>query len=212
MVSEVDEQIGRVLNALDATGERERTVIVFASDNGLAMGQNGLLGKQSLYEHSVGVPMLIIDPRSKKHGFKTDALCYLYDLYPTLCDIAGIEIPASVTGVSLKPLLEGTTDKLRDDIFLAYSNQQRALIKDDYKYIIYNVEGKITEQLFNLKKDPKEMANLADAMPQKTAEYKEMLTQRLKERQDFCNIDTPLWWKDGHKITWNELINLYIFE
>lgn len=100
--------------------------------------------------------MLIIDPRSKKHGFKTDALCYLYDLYPTLCDIVGIEIPASVTGVSLKPLLEGTTDKLRDDIFLAYSNQQRALVKDDYKYIIYNVEGKITEQLFNLKKDPKE--------------------------------------------------------
>ena len=176
------------------------------------MGQNGLLGKQSLYEHSVGVPMLIIDPRSKKHGFKTDALCYLYDLYPTLCDIVGIEIPASVTGVSLKPLLEGTTDKLRDDIFLAYSNQQRALVKDDYKYIIYNVEGKITEQLFNLKKDPKEMANLADAMPQKAAAYKEMLTQRLKKQQDFCNIDTPLWWKDGHKITWDELINLFIFE
>jgi arylsulfatase A-like enzyme len=109
-------------------------------------------------------------------------------------------------------LLEGTTDKLRDDIFLAYSNQQRALVKDDYKYIIYNVEGKITEQLFNLKKDPKEMANLADAMPQKAAAYKEMLIQRLKEQQDFCNIDTPLWWKDGHKITWDELINLYIFE
>lgn len=70
MVSEVDEQIGRVLNALNATGEREHTVIVFASDNGLAMGQNGLLGKQSLYEHSVGVPMLIIDPRSKNMDSK----------------------------------------------------------------------------------------------------------------------------------------------
>ena len=67
------------------------------------------------------------------------------------------------------------------------------------------MEGKITEQLFNLKKDPKEMANLADAMPQKAAAYKEMLIQRLKEQQDFCNIDTPLWWKDGHKITWDEL-------
>ena len=69
MVSEVDEQIGRVLNALNATGEREHTVIVFASDNGQAMGRKGLSGKQSLYEHCVGVPMLIIDPRSKKHGF-----------------------------------------------------------------------------------------------------------------------------------------------
>ena len=49
-------------------------------------------------------------------------------------------------------------------------------------------------------------------MPQKAAAYKEMLIQRLKEQQDFCNIDTRLWWKDGHKITWDELINLFIFE
>ncbi|WP_303874191.1 sulfatase-like hydrolase/transferase [Bacteroides acidifaciens] len=212
MVSEVDEQIGRILKALDATGERDRTIIVFASDNGLAMGQNGLLGKQSLYDHSVGVPMLIIDPRNKKQGTKNDALCYLYDLYPTLCDMVGIEIPTSVTGLSLKPLLEGATDKLREDVFLAYSNQQRALVKDNYKYIIYNVNGKITEQFFDLKKDPGEMINLADAMPQKASTYKKLLSQRLKEHQDFCNLDTPFWWEDGHKITWNELIKLYIFE
>ncbi|WP_459777139.1 sulfatase-like hydrolase/transferase, partial [Bacillus altitudinis] len=62
MVSEVDLQIGRVVDALEESGNMDNTIIVFASDNGLAMGQNGLIGKQSLYEHSVGVPMAIITP------------------------------------------------------------------------------------------------------------------------------------------------------
>ena len=115
--------------------------------------------------------MLIIDPRSKKHGFKTDALCYLYDLYPTLCDIVGIEIPASVTGVSLKPCWkEPQTNFVTTSSW--HTQPTTGTGKDDYKYIIYNVEGKITEQLFNLKKDPKEMANLADAMPQKPPHIK----------------------------------------
>ncbi|MFV0545247.1 MAG: sulfatase-like hydrolase/transferase [Bacteroides sp.] len=212
MVSEVDLQIGRVLQALDEIGERDNTIIVFASDNGLAMGQNGLLGKQSLYEHSIGVPMLIIDPRAKKAPRKTEALCYLYDIYPTLCDLAGLKTPSSVTGRSLKPVLDGKTNKHRKDIFLAYSNQQRALVTADYKYIIYNVNGKITEQLFDLRKDSGELVNLVDRKPKKAAAYKSLLAQRMKENKDFCDLSQPLWWKDGHKLTWNELIKLYIFE
>lgn len=212
MVSEVDVQIGRVLEALEATGERDNTIIVFASDNGLAMGQNGLLGKQNLYDHSVGVPMLIVDPHAVRKGEKTEALCYLYDIYPTLCELVGLDIPESVTGRSLKHVMEGTADKHREDIFLAYSNQQRGLVKDGYKYIIYNVEGKITEQLFDLKSDSGELVNLAADDPEKTAGYRILLSQRMKENRDFCSLDNPLWWKDGRKLTWDELINLYIFE
>lgn len=212
MVSEVDTQIGRVLEALDASGKRDNTIIVFASDNGLAMGQNGLLGKQSLYEHSIAVPMAIIDPRTNKKGRNSEALCYLYDIYPTLCELTGIEIPASVTGRSLKPILEGKTDKHREDLFLSYSNQQRALVKDGYKYIIYNVEGKITEQLFNLQNDPGETTNLCEQEPERAATYHTLLGQRMKESNDFCQLENPLWWSDGHKITWEELIKLYIFE
>lgn len=212
MVSEVDVQIGRVLDALDKSGNRENTIIVFASDNGLAMGQNGLIGKQSLYDHSVGVPMLIIDPRKPQPGRRTEALCYLYDLYPTLCELVGVEVPASVTGRSLKPVLEGTAEQHREDLFLIYSNQQRALLKDGYKYIVYNVEGKITEQLFDLTNDPGELVNLVEKEPEKAAAYKAMLHQRMQENHDFCNLNEPLWWKDGHKLTWEECQTLYLFE
>lgn len=212
MVSEVDVQIGRIMEALEKTGKKDNTIIVFASDNGLAMGQNGLLGKQSLYEHSVGVPMSIIDPRNRKNGRKSDALCYLYDIYPTLCELSGLEVPASVEGRSLKPVLDGTTDTLRSDIFLIYSNLHRGLVKDGYKYIIYNVNGKITQQLFDLHKDRGETDNLAGAMPQKAEQYRQLLARRMKENNDFCSLDTDLWWKDGHKLEWDELIKLYIFE
>ena len=212
MVSEVDLQIGRVLEALEKTGKKDNTIIVFASDNGLALGQNGLLGKQSLYEHSVKVPMCIVDPRNEKNQRQSDALCYLYDIYPTLCEMAGIEIPASVTGRSLNSVVKGSAEEHREDLFLIYSNLHRGLVKDGYKYIIYNVNGTITEQLFNLNDDEGEINNLAAQMPDKATDYKALLGQRMKENNDFCNLDNKLWWNDGHKIKWNELIKLYIFE
>lgn len=212
MVSEVDVQIGRVMDALEKTGKRDNTIIVFASDNGLAMGQNGLLGKQNLYEHSISVPMSVIDPRRGQKGRKTNALCYLYDIYPTLCELTGTDIPGSVTGHSLKAVLDGKSDKHREDLFLIYSNQQRALVKEHYKYIVYNVKGQVTEQLFDLQKDPGETYNLAHEMPEKLIGYKSLLSKRMAENNDFCKLEEPFWWKDGHKLTWDELIKLYIYE
>lgn len=211
MVSEVDEQIGRVLEALEHSGKKDNTIIIFASDNGLAMGQNGLLGKQSLYEHSVGVPMAMIVPQSMKKGH-SEALCYLSDIYPTLCELTGLEIPASVTGKSLLPVLKGEVETVRTDLFLAYSNQQRGIVSDGYKYIVYNVEGKQTEQLFDLRKDPGELVNLASEFPEKKEELHHLLQVRMKENHDFCDLSNPVWWSDGHKLTWEELIGLYIFE
>ena len=82
----------------------------------------------------------------------------------------------------------------------------------NYKYIIYNVEGKITEQLFNLQNDPGETTNLCEQEPERAATYHTLLGQRMKESNDFCQLEDPLWWSDGHKITWEELIKLYIFE
>ena len=211
MVSEVDLQIGRVLDALEKTGRKDNTILVFASDNGLAMGQNGLLGKQSLYEHSVGVPLAIVDFRKETKERHSEALCYLSDLFPTLCDLTGIETPSSVTGQSLYPAMKGAEGPYQD-IFLAYSNQQRALVKDGFKYIIYNVEGKITEQLFDLEADPGEMNNLAASQPEKVKEYRALLAGRMKEHGDFCDLDKNPWWSDGHKLEWEELIQLYVFD
>lgn len=202
MVNEVDCQIGRVIDALKRSGNYDNTIIVFASDNGLAMGQNGLIGKQSLYEHSVGVPLAIIDPANRSHrGEKSQALCYLYDLFPTLCDMLHLAVPESVTGKSFASCLKRPDKPHRQQIMLGYGNQQRALVRDGYKYIIYNVEGVMHEQLFDLSADPGEMNNLSEQMPQKAAQYRSWLSQSMRTSGDFCSLNNPLWWSDGYKIT-----------
>lgn len=213
MVNEVDCQIGRVIDALKRSGNYDNTIIVFASDNGLAMGQNGLIGKQSLYDHSVGVPLAVIDPDNRSNrGEKSQALCYLYDLFPTLCSMLHLDVPASVTGKSFESCLTRPDMPHRQQLMLGYGNQQRAIVSDGYKYIIYNVEGVMHEQLFDLNADPGEIHNLAEQIPQTAEQYRNWLAQAMRTSGDFCRLDNPLWWSDGHKITWDELINLYIFE
>lgn len=105
MVTHVDRRVGDLVKALKETGEYENTIIVFAGDNGLAVGQHGLMGKQNVYEHSVGVPLMIKGAGSNVQGKKSDKLCYLIDVFPTLCDMTGTDIPASVDGVSLVPVI-----------------------------------------------------------------------------------------------------------
>ena len=211
MVSEVDYQIGRILNTLKEKGELDNTIIVFASDNGLAVGRHGLLGKQNLYEHSVCVPMAMVIPGTEK-GIRKDVDCYLYDIYPTLCDLLKIAPAESVTGISLVPVLNGS-GKHRDQLFLAYSSFQRALVKDGWKYIIYNVDGTVTEQLFNLQADPDEMVNLAyDAKYEfKKQAYKRVLKEEMKKNNDFCNLDQHFWIGKPGKMPWSEASKLYVY-
>ncbi|KPL09411.1 hypothetical protein AMJ85_06655, partial [candidate division BRC1 bacterium SM23_51] len=91
MITHLDAQIGRVLAALEETGHAQDTIIIFSGDNGLAVGQHGLLGKQNLYEHSGCVPLIISGP-GLPEGEKRDALCYLLDVFPTLCDLVGLAV------------------------------------------------------------------------------------------------------------------------
>lgn len=211
MVSEVDTQIGRILNTLKEKGELDNTIIVFASDNGLAVGRHGLLGKQNLYDHSVCVPMAMVIPGMEK-GTRKDVDCYLSDIYPTLCDLLNIKPAASVTSKSLAPVLHGAA-KHRDQLFLAYSSFQRGLVKDGWKYIIYNVDGVITEQLFNLQTDPDEMVNLAtDAKYDfKKQAYKRILKEEMKKNNDFCNLDLHYWMGRPGRMSWDEASKLYVY-
>lgn len=160
MVSEVDAQIGRILDELDHRGMRDNTIVVFAGDNGLAVGQHGLLGKQSLYEHSSRVPLIIRGPGVPASA-TTSSLTYLYDIFPTLCDISGVTPPHTIQGKSLVPLMMDPTKDLRDHIFTAYKNNQRA-VKDtaNKKLIKYSVNGALHTQLFDLDQDPWETHNL----------------------------------------------------
>ena len=211
MISEVDTQIGRIIQALKESGQMDNTILVFASDNGLAVGQHGLLGKQNLYDHSVRVPLVISVPGlEKEKGTKKDVNCYLYDVYPTLCDLTGTQPAPSVTGKSLLPVIKGA-DKHRDCLFLAYNSIQRGLVKDGWKYIIYNVGGFRTEQLFDLKNDPWEMVNHAQepAYAFKLAAYKKLLKEEMEKNNDFCNLDDFFWWGKGEMLPWNEGKKLY---
>jgi arylsulfatase A-like enzyme len=160
MITHVDAQIGRVLQALKQTGRANNTIIVFSADNGLAVGRHGLLGKQNLYEHSVHVPLIISGPAIPT-GRKRHGLCYIHDLYPTLCELAGVPVPRSVETGSLVPMLKGTKSKIRATQFFAYKDIHRAVRGDRYKLIQYSVKGTRTTQLFDLQTDPAELKNLA---------------------------------------------------
>lgn len=180
MISEVDHQIGRILDALDRGPHAANTYVVFAGDNGLAVGQHGLFGKQSVYEHSVKVPLIVYGPGVPKNK-RSDAFVYLYDIAPTIYDWAGLPKPSTLDGESLVPLLKDQRKHLRDSMFFAYRNFQRAVRTREWKLIRYTVNGKETIQLFHLSKDPWEKEDLA-AKPEYRAQ-KEKLLAELKQWQ-----------------------------
>jgi arylsulfatase A-like enzyme len=165
MISEVDAQIGRVLDALDRSGQAERTLIVLAGDNGLAVGSHGLLGKQNLYEESVRVPLVLVGP-GVPAGQRRDALCLLTDVFPTVAELTGITWPDTVQGRSLVPELRSPGSAGREHVLYAYRNVQRGVrTQDDWKLIEYRVSGGRRSQLFNLQSDPWELRDLsADPM------------------------------------------------
>ena len=113
MITHLDAQIGRVLEALEATGQAENTIIVLAGDNGLAIGRHGLMGKQNMYDHSLHVPLIMSGPGIPQNR-RSDALCYLLDIYPTLCDLVGVPIPGTVEGQSLVPAMREGISIARD--------------------------------------------------------------------------------------------------
>ena len=154
----LDDQIARILHALDASGHAENTIIVFSSDHGLAIGSHGLLGKQNLYDHSMRAPLIFVGPGIPK-GKLSDAMCYLYDIFPTLGELAGVPALDGSEGRSLGPVLAGKSTTHRDAIFTSYRNVQRAVRDDRWKLIVYPQINKT--QLFDLRSDPFEMHDLA---------------------------------------------------
>lgn len=178
MITHLDEQIGRILAALAKTGKTDNTIVIYAADNGLALGSHGLLGKQSVYEHSVRTPLIIAGPAIPK-GRSTQAFTYLFDVFPTLCDVLGIAPPADLAGESLQPLWQGKKTQLRDSVFLPFQQIQRAVRDERWKLIAYPKLGHL--QLFDLKTDPYEKNNLIDRPD--NAPHITRLMKRMKEWQ-----------------------------
>jgi len=180
IISHLDHEIGRLLAALDETGRGRDTIVIFAGDNGLALGRHGLMGKQSVYDHSLRVPLIMAGP-GVPPGVRRHGLCYLLDVFPTVCDLTGVASPSTVEGRSLAPTMRSAREGLRPDLFLAYRNLQRSVRGERWKLIEYRVNGQSRTQLFDMKADPWEMRDLSDD-PRRATEVSQ-LRRRLGEWQ-----------------------------
>jgi arylsulfatase A-like enzyme len=161
MISHVDAQVGRILDTLHETQLHTNTLVVFAGDNGLAMGSHGLLGKQNLYEHSMRVPLLVAGPGIPRNRRVGD-LVTLHQLAATLCDYAGVPAPDGAEGESLLPTWLGGngTGGSPKTVLTAYRDIQRAVTDGRWKLIEYPKAQRV--QLFDLRRDPDERKDLAD--------------------------------------------------
>jgi arylsulfatase A-like enzyme len=185
VISHMDQQIGRILEALNETGQRENTIVIFSADHGLAIGSHGLRGKQNMYEHTINVPLVIQGPGIPK-GKRISAQCYLRDLFPTVCELSQIPIPKTVEGRSLVPVLNGTKDAVYDHIVGYFRNSQRMIRGEEYKLIEYPQVNRL--QLFHLPSDPWELRNLAG--DPKHAETQQRLLAALRDWQK--DVQDPL--------------------
>jgi len=171
LITHMDTRIGEMIETLKKNGLFDNTIIIYAADNGLAIGSHGLLGKQNLYEHSMNVPMIITGPGIPKDKV-TDALVYLYDLFPTLSDLCKLPAPTGIDGKDLAPVIKGESSAVRNSLYTAYRNTARAVRTTEWK-IIYYPQRNFT-QLFNLKKDPLEISNLS-ALPEYQSKKEELM-------------------------------------
>lgn len=169
VIEGMDQNLGRLLSTLAELDLERQTIVVFTSDHGLALGSHGLMGKQSLYEHSAKAPLVFAGPRIQAGA--TDALAYLLDVFPTLCDLAGVPVPNGIDGVSMAPAVVGNAPSPRSDLFLAYRDVQRAVRNKKWKLIRYPQIHRT--QLFDLENDPNEQVDLS-ADPRHASEVDRM--------------------------------------
>jgi len=165
----MDEQVGRLLDALDRLGERDNTIIVFVSDHGYNLGEHDCWSKISLWEGSVRVPMIISDPRqSGNHGTQALSVVELIDLYPTLLDLSGYtaQAPDILQGQSLAPMITGSqpTDTKKDFAYtVSFGGSDGAITTDRWKYTRWGAGVKDgNEELYDHQNDPEEHHNLAN--------------------------------------------------
>jgi arylsulfatase A-like enzyme len=184
-ISGLDYNFNRVIEKLKELGEYENTVIVFTGDNGLSIGDHGLLGKQNLFEFGgMHVPCVLAGPGIPQG--KSDALVYLMDIFPTFCDLGGAKIPAHVDAKSLMPIVTGKQEKTRDVLYTGYRDGQRAIRDQRWKLMRYPLIN--VTHLFDLQNDPYEMNDLSAQQPEKVKAMMALLENEMKR----CDDPIPL--------------------
>ncbi|MCA6075591.1 sulfatase [Fulvivirga sedimenti] len=161
----MDQQVGRLLDALDRSGARENTIVIFISDHGFNLGEHDCWSKTSLWEESIRVPMIISAPAYKQsNGSLADQVVELIDLYPTLAELCGLQdsLPPILQGKSLVPMLAGRQAEERYAYTVSYGGRDGALTGVRWKYTRWeNEAGGTHEELYDHENDPEELLNLA---------------------------------------------------
>lgn len=170
MITEVDYHVGRILKALEETGQAENTVVIYQTDHGELLGDHGLYLKGPyFYEGAIRIPLLVRWPERYKAGLKCDALVEMVDVAPTLLEACGVPVPPSVQGRSLTKLLTGETTSHRDSVYCEYYDSQRlydppplaTMVRTQtQKLIVYH--SLHSYELYDLEKDPGEVNNIWD--------------------------------------------------
>ena len=185
-ITAMDHHIGRILTALKESRQLENTIILFSADQGIAVGSHGLLGKQNLYNAGMNSPLFFAGPGIPIGG--SNALVYLFDIYPTVCDLVGAEAPKTIDGVSYRSVIEGKAKAVREEMFFAYMKAQRAVIADGYKLIRYPQINR--SQLFDFTNDKDELNDLANDPAQQ--ERITTLMTKMETWQKHYGDDLPL--------------------
>lgn len=191
IISHMDAQIGRILDALQTSGKAGNTYVILSADHGLAVGEHGLMGKQNQYECSMRIPLVITGPAIAA-GKRVDEMVYQHSMYATTCDLAGVPVPPHVEFPSLAPLLRGQVMAAPYDAMFGWlSVLQRSVRTKQHKLIYYAHLNRY--QVFDLEKDPWEAHDLASD-PAYSA-IKQDLIARLKSLQqqlgDPLDLDHP---------------------
>lgn len=193
-VSYMDAQVGRVLDELDRLGLRETTIVALWGDHGWHLGDHGLWCKHTNFEQATRAPLIISAPGQKAAGKRTDSLVEFVDLYPTLCDLAGLPALPGQAGMSLRPLLEKPERKLKSEAFSQYprsipgvgQGMGHSIRTERYRLTEWTVAGKpfSSVELYDYVNDPGETVNLA-SRPEH-AGLVERLKLRLRQPPAFC--------------------------
>jgi arylsulfatase A-like enzyme len=199
-VAALDQEVGRLLEYLDEAGLAENTIVVYATDNGMFIGEHGYYDKRFMYEESIRIPFLVRYPPMIDGGSVEERVVRNIDLAPTFMDLAGADIPEGVQGRSLRPLLEGRDEPDWDEpLYYHYYEYpgphhvrpHYGVRTERYKLIYYYTVEEW--ELFDLQRDPNELRNVVDAPRYASVrqELKEELRSLRARYDDTTGKDVP---------------------
>lgn len=184
-VAFMDAQVGKVISALKKSGLEDKTIVIFTSDHGYHLGEHDFWAKVSLLDESSGVPLIICVPGKKPAV--CDSFVELLDLFPTIADLCGLDVPSRLQGKNIAPMLDDPSVKVRDAAFCVAPMRKGFLLRDhNYAYIQYGEDAAGGIELYDIKTDPRQYTNLATGPNHKSLvdTYKAKMKAKLAEVRD----------------------------